>query len=287
MTSRTLGCAFLLISPLLMGADTKSSRPTSTDKLETLPLPPFELPKLDLMGPKSPDKYWDRAGFSISVQVTPPIATRARVRVDHVRDDGGLVSQFNLELQLDEQGKSAIHIGAPASRWKSGRTRVLVYLAELPQVRSQTEFDVVSDPNQPPGEFVLYEAPLSDTVIDLDKPESLTQSVTAGCRFRVRGMFYCADKNTTGSRPRVFNKLVRPGVVGGAPDVIFDSGTTISFAVSHPGHRDHRWFELFLEAPKQVGTYKLSLKPLGLSPDDERRNMGRFLSDIELNITPP
>jgi len=239
-----------------------------------------ELPVLEVLGPPSGDRVHAEASFAVMGAFKPAFNGGIGVQVFHVLDDGGLIRLLGCSFAARENGKFNAGIEPPLGGWIPGKTRVVVSLGGLPQVRRHFDFEVLGDPVFVPNARITYEPKSSGLTVRLPAMEVKVHDLEPEVTFLVDGSFKPAERPQGIEGPTMLVSMI----------VIRDDGMRVmqssNSGPSFVQPDGSCWYQWQLTTPKKPGLYHADIFSIAM-PDTSRDWFGTSELPFSIRVTEP
>jgi|GEM_PF-6281018 hypothetical protein len=218
-----------------------------------------ELPELKAAGPRAGDKYASASNVAIIGEFTPVFTTNIQVRVFHVLPNGLVIPQAGCSFTPRENGKFGVTIEPPPSGWIPGRTRAVVSLENLRQVKRELDFEAAGEAVAAPVGRAVLQPAASGLVVRLPLEEFEVYDLAPRTTYLVEGSF----------RPKLEYKGRVEGPLLFAECMLIrpDGSRLTCDSVSGPSFVQPDgscWYQLQMLAPEKLGAYHVKLKTVAL-----------------------
>jgi hypothetical protein len=238
----------------------------------------YERPKLILNGSLEGATVASSANLSIGGRIEPTIEGPIEVKIFSLLENGSLHQLGGATAQVNHTGTFGVGIFPPKTGWPPGKIRVKVAFTLIPQVKAQTDFEIVTRKDSPPFSSGEDKQPLDiGRVIDLADSRGKTVKVPPHARFYIQGTIerpkkkFISENGVAG--PTVFADLSQKSVV-------YASGITISLAEKDP--KDVFSYQWEVVSPHKAGLYTVRLTPMIFETGEE---MGKAFAREEPDLT--
>jgi hypothetical protein len=206
-----------------------------------------ERPQIQLIHHSAGELHAMECNVLVMGSVQPALQANVEVRIYHVQDDGGLMYQAGASIHLQGDQIGPLSIRAPPGGWKPGTLRCIVYLNQMPQVRSHFDVSIVEGNLASPK--AVYEPKISDVVVDADNAPKGGWTINAGDRFYVRGTVILPERFDF-QGPSVIADVVRPATEERAQITVAGGMTYCLIELPTIGE-----YEVEIDAPRRPGEY--------------------------------
>jgi hypothetical protein len=207
-----------------------------------------ETPKFTLNNPIPEERYFNTAGIAISGEVEPPIHASVKVQLYHVLDNGELLPEGGASRYLDADGRFNVTLEPRAGGWTPGTFRCVV-TAGSHLLRKTVDIEMIDSGVKATP---IREPKDSGVVVDFSDLGKDPPRVSAGEKFRVRGLFVYGVPSNRHQGPSVSIELLMPNPMQPRP-IIAQTGRALSF----PADQFTCEFESEIVAPDFPAEYGL------------------------------